>query len=103
MRTWALLASAIVSLGAREALAAQACSALKALDATGNPSTTNAPAVIYVTGSGALKPIIAALAPSMFLAATRPTTVVYVSQGSCTGVSAIVAGAQLAANTTASY
>lgn len=91
------------SFVARHASAAQPCNALMALDSTGNISANAAPPVIYVTGSSALKPLVAALAPSMFLDTTRPTTIVYVSQGSCTGVSAIIAGTQLAVNTTAAY
>ncbi len=77
-----------------------ACS--MALDTSGNISTNAAPPVIYVTGSSALKPLIAALAPSMFLDTNRPTTIVYVSQGSCTGVSRDRRGrASCTANTTA--
>jgi len=104
MRTLCFVAATLaVWLGAADALAAQSCSALKALDSTGNPSTTDAPPVIYVMGSTAVKPMIAALAPAMFLDTTRPTTIVYVATGSCTGVSGVVAGTPIAANTTAAY
>ena len=74
---------------ARDASATQTCSSLMALDTSGNISANAAPPVIYVTGSSALKPLIAALAPSMFLDTNRPTTtIVYVNiKGSCTGVS----------------
>jgi len=52
--------------------------------------------VLYVTGSSAMKPLIAALAPSLFASGVRPATIVYRSQGSCAGVSAIVAGVPFA-------
>jgi len=104
MRTGLAIALGVCgSLVAARVDAAQTCSALKALDAGGSPSANDAPPVIYVMGSSAVKPMIAALAPSMFLDSTRPTTIVYVSTGSCTGVSGIVAGTPIAANTTAAY
>lgn len=82
---------------ATEAFAADpppSCDHIKALDTNkdGNFSTTDAPPPVYVTGSSALKPIIAALAPAIFSASTRPATIVYLSQGSCVGVSSIVVG-----------
>ena len=93
----------VVVAFAREAHALQMCNALKALDTTGNPSTTAAPPVIYFTGSSAPKQLIAGLAPAMFLDATTPTTIVYYDQTSCNGVAAIVGGVQIPANVTASY
>jgi ABC-type phosphate transport system substrate-binding protein len=84
-----------------------------AADGTGtNYTTTPAPNVIYITGSSAMKPIIAALAPVIFAAQSpnRPATLVYLSQGSCAGVASVAAGTPLplmsgtpAAPTKASY
>ena len=104
MRRWYLAPLVFVMIfAARTAWAAQTCSALMALDSTGQPTTNAAPPVIYITGSTAVKPLIASLAPTMFLDPTRPTTVVYISAGSCNGVAAVVAGTPIAASTTASY
>jgi len=75
----------------------QECTALKKLDPGGaTASATDAPPVIYITGSSAVKPIIAALGPILFASNTRPSTIVYRSQGSCNGVSATVAGVPMA-------
>lgn len=41
---------------------------------------------VYIAGSSAIKPVLAALAP-LLAAATPPITLVYSSQGSCVGVS----------------
>ncbi len=49
---------------------------------------------LYVTGSSAIKPLIAKLAPALS-AATPPMTIVYKGQGSCTGVEAIVNGTKI--------
>ena len=97
------IAAMVTLLAAREAWALQPCNALKSLDTTGNPSTTSAPPVVYVTGSSAIKQLIAGLGPAMFLDPTTPTTIVYVDQTSCNGVAAIVAGVALPTTTTASY
>jgi ABC-type phosphate transport system substrate-binding protein len=88
----------------RPAEAAQ-CSALTKLGPGGATTTTPAPPVVYVTGSSAVKPFIAALAPAISAATTRPATIVYRSQGSCLGVSAVVSGTAMATNdtTNASY
>jgi hypothetical protein len=102
-RSFECLLVLTVLLAAREARAVQACNALKALDTTGNPTTTAAPPVIYVTGSSAIKRLIAGLGPAMFLDPTTPTTVVYVDQTSCNGVAAIVAGTALPTSPNASY
>jgi hypothetical protein len=81
----------------------QPCNALKALDANGNPTTTAAPPVIYVTGPSSPLQLIGGLAPAMFLDPTTPTTIVYVDLTSCNGVAAVVAGTPLAANSIATY
>lgn len=98
-----LVAVALVLAAGREARAAQTCGALKALDATGNPSTQNAPPVIYVAGPSGEKALVAGLAPAMFLDATSPTTVVYVETPSCQGAATIFSGTPLSASTNASY
>jgi hypothetical protein len=54
-----------------------------------------APAVIYVTGSSALKPLIGALGPIVFADPMKPFTIVYLSQGSCKGADAILNGTKL--------
>jgi len=92
-----------VALAAREARAAQTCSALMALDASGNPSTKPAPPVVYIAGPSGVKALIAGLAPAMFLDGTSPATIVYVQTTSCQGAATILTGTPLAANTTASY
>ncbi len=98
-----LLAVALALVLARDARAAQTCGALKALDASGNPSTNAAPPVIYVAGPSGIKALIAGLAPAMFLATSSPATVVYVQTTSCQGAATIFSGTPLAASTTASY
>lgn len=85
---------------AREAKAAGSCASLTRLGSGGTTTSTPAPPVVYVTGSSAVKPLIAALAPVMFDDPVKPATLVYLSQGSCTGVSAIVAGAPMSSNDT---
>jgi hypothetical protein len=72
----------------------QDCKALKKLvaGAPPTPGPDDAPPVVYVTGSSALKPVLAALAPILFAATTRPATIVYISAGSCAGISAKVNG-----------
>jgi len=88
----------VTALGApRFATAApQECSALKKLVAGGVAGAEDAPPVVYVTGSSAVKPVIAALAPILFASRVRPATIVYRSQGSCNGVSAVVSGTPMA-------
>jgi hypothetical protein len=98
-----VLGLALTFFAAREAWALQTCSALTTLDTSGNPTTTPAPPVIYVTGPSTPKQLIASLAPPMFLDPTTPTTIVYVDQTSCNGVAAIVAGTPLPTTITASY
>ncbi len=49
---------------------------------------------VVVTGSTAIKPLIAKLAPAL-QASSPPTTIVYKGQGSCTGVDAIVNGTKI--------
>jgi hypothetical protein len=86
--------------------ASQQCSALMTLDTNGQPTTTPAGKVVYVTGSSALKPLLATLGRVMFNDPASPITVVYRSQGSCLGVDAIVNGTPMgnaAGTTTASY
>ena len=78
----------------------QACNALKTLDPTDHvtPTPTDAPPRIYVTGSSALKPVLAALAPALF--SSTKMTVVYLSQGSCAGVGSMVTSTPLTTNDT---
>jgi hypothetical protein len=97
MRTSIFLGALLVVAAApRIASATQECTALKKLVAGGAVGTEDAPPVIYVTGSSAVKPVIATLAPIVFAATTRPSTIVYRSQGSCVGVSSAVAGVPIA-------
>ncbi len=72
------------------------CNALKKLLPGGAPGTDDVPNVIYVTGSSAVKPILATLGPILFASTTRPSTIVYRSQGSCNGVTAVVSGTPMA-------
>ena len=85
--------------------ATQACSSLKTLDNTGAVTATPAGPVVYVTGSSAVKPVLAALGPALFADPNTPYTIVYLSSGSCVGVGAAVAGTPMTTNatTTASY
>ncbi len=88
---------------------AASCSALRKLLPGGAAPDAGSgeavPPVVYVTGSSAVKPLIAALAPAIFLDPVRPATLVYLSQGSCTGASAILSGTPMATDdtTTAIY
>lgn len=88
---------------ARHVHAAQACNALKTLDTSGNPTATNAPPVVYVTGPSDIKQFIAGLAPAMFLDPMTPTTIVYVDQTSCASAGAIILGTVLPTTFPASY
>lgn len=72
----ALLAGLVCALGARTAVAAD-CAAL--------------PSPVYVTGSTAAKPLLAEIGKLM-AGQSPPATVVYLGQGSCTGVDAILSG-----------
>ena len=72
----ALLAGLVSSLAARTVAAAD-CATL--------------PTPVYVTGSTAAKPLLAEIGKLM-AGQSPPTTVVYLGQGSCTGVDAILAG-----------
>lgn len=94
----ALLAASLHTLAADAA----DCSALTKLDG-GNPTANPVPTVYYVTGSTAVKPLLATLAPVIFSDTARPATLVYVGKGSCDGVKAILSGEKLKAGTTASY
>jgi len=104
----ALLALTATFLATNDADAAS-CTALQKLQPGGVApdagTGTPVPTVVYVTGSSAAKPLIAALAPAIFVDPLRPATIVYLSQGSCTGASAILSGAPMASNdsTNASY
>jgi hypothetical protein len=71
-----LLAGLVSALAARTVAAAD-CATL--------------PTPIYVTGSTAAKPLLAEIGKLM-AAQSPPTTVVYLGQGSCTGVDAILSG-----------
>ena len=73
----ALVASASVAIGAPPAAAAPDCKTV--------------PSPIYVTGSTAAKPLLAAIGKVM-AGQTPPSTVVYLGQGSCTGPGAILSG-----------
>src|SRR5678815_1586711 len=72
----ALLAGSVILLAARVAAAGE-CPAL--------------PTPVYVTGSTAAKPLLMEIGKVM-AAQTPPVTVVYLGQGSCAGVDAIVSG-----------
>ena len=90
MRRFACAALAVLpcALAARTAGAVQ-CSTL--------------PTPIYVTGSTAAKPLLAEIGKLM-AAQTPPATIVYVGQGSCAGVDAIVSGTPITASSgTPSY
>lgn len=96
MRSSIISASVVMaSLVARDAFALE-CNALKKLDPGGTPGAVDAPPVVYVTGSSAVKPVLAALGPILFAAGTKPATIVYRSQGSCNGVRAALAGEPMA-------
>jgi hypothetical protein len=102
----AFSAALVATFAATSAGATQQCSALVKLDMTGAPTANPAGPVVYVTGSSALKPLLAALGRVMFSDPVSPITVVYRSQGSCLGVDAIVNGTPMgnaAGTTTASY
>jgi hypothetical protein len=98
-----------ITLGATHHASAASCASLQKLLPGGAAPDAGAgeaaPPVVYVTGSSASKPLIAALAPAVFVDPTRPATIVYLSQGSCTGASAILSGTPMATNdtTTAIY
>jgi ABC-type phosphate transport system substrate-binding protein len=75
----ALAAALLVSLGARGAGAAE-CATL--------------PSPIYVAGSTAAKPLLAEMGKFM-AAQSPPVTIVYLGQGSCAGVEAVLSGTPL--------
>src|SRR5262245_772578 len=75
----ALLAGSMILLAARAAAAGE-CTAL--------------PTPVYVTGSTAAKPLLTEIGKLM-AAQTPPVTVVYLGQGSCAGVDAILSGTAL--------
>jgi len=72
----ALLAGLFSSLAARTVAAAE-CASL--------------PTPVYVTGSTAAKPLLAEIGKLM-AGQSPPTTIVYLGQGSCTGVDAVLSG-----------
>jgi len=78
-RAFAAAGALVAALAARSASAAE-CSTL--------------PTPIYVTGSTAAKPLLMEIGKVM-AAQTPPVTVVYLGQGSCAGVDAIVSGTQI--------
>ena len=104
-----VLSTIALVLGAASHVRAESCAALKKLLPGGVPPAAGsgepAPPVVYVTGSSAVKPLIAALAPAIFVDPLRPATIVYSSQGSCTGASAIISGTPMTTDdsTTAIY
>lgn len=80
MRTRSLLALFIITGAAGHAFAADPpCNAL--------PSPTPAP--IYISGSTALQPIFNTIGPKIASQATNAYTIVYLSDGSCSGVNRI--------------
>jgi len=81
------------------------CDAITKLGTGGTTTADAAPPVVYVTGSSAVKPLVAALAPAVFGATNpqKPATLVYVQSGSCAGVQSIVAGTKIADTATAIY
>jgi ABC-type phosphate transport system substrate-binding protein len=52
-----------------------------------NPACSTLPSVVYVSGSSAVKPVLAGLGKALSAAAS-PTTIAYLSAGSCVGVQA---------------
>lgn len=86
-----LLNRAIVCLAAGAAAGTIAGTAAAATDCASLPGAT------YITGSSAVKPLIAGLATAL----SGTTTLVYKGQGSCTGVDAILNGTKITG--TASY
>jgi ABC-type phosphate transport system substrate-binding protein len=83
---------AVAAPGVADAAAPPPCANLTKLS-----DASPAPTPIYITGSSALKPLIAALGPIVFADPTKPFTVVYLSQGSCKGADAILNGTKLPA------
>jgi ABC-type phosphate transport system substrate-binding protein len=77
--------------------AGAAAGTLAGTAAAGNPDCSTLPGSTYITGSSAVKPLVAGLAKA--LAGT--TTLIYKGQGSCTGVDAILNGTKITG--TASY
>jgi hypothetical protein len=65
--------------------------AVLAARTAGADQCSNLPTPIYVTGSTAAKPLLVEIGKVM-AAQTPPVTVVYLGQGSCAGVDAIVSG-----------
>jgi ABC-type phosphate transport system substrate-binding protein len=88
-RVPALLASGLLALAGRAALATD-CATL--------------PSVVYATGSTAAKPLLAEIGRVLATQAS-PVTVVYVGAGSCAGVDAVLSGTPLmgAGSTALSY
>lgn len=105
MKATSLTAALLLLAIPRAASAGGPCNALTKLEAGGAPGTAPAPAVVYVTGSSAAKPLLASLAPLIFADPVNPRTVVFRSQDSCSGVASIVAGRPMATTdtTTATY
>jgi ABC-type phosphate transport system substrate-binding protein len=79
---------------------AQGLFASRTVQAQAAPECSSLPGtIVYVSGSSAVKPVLAGLAGTLGPAGT---TIVYFSNGSCTGVAAILGTAQ-AATTAATY
>jgi ABC-type phosphate transport system substrate-binding protein len=83
----------------------QNCLDLRKLDPGGavNPAGAAVPNIVYVTGSSALKPVLAELAPILFASSTRPSTIVYLGAGSCNGINAKVLGTPMVAGGATAY
>src|SRR5262245_40568974 len=97
-RVAAALVTVAASFYATTALAIPRCDAITVLGPGGTspPDAGAAPPVVYVTGSSAAKPLLAALAPVIFADPVSPATIVYRNQGSCDGPNAILNGAPMA-------
>ena len=61
------------------------------------PTCASLPDPIYVAGSSAIRPLLTTVGAKLAAAATAPSTIVYVSTGSCDGVNTIVTGATVTA------
>lgn len=85
MNRTAFLALGTILLLTGSAAAQTVQPTVNCVDAAATPARTN---VVYAAGSTALRPFLGSVAP-ILAALSTPYTIVYQSQGSCTGVDAI--------------
>jgi ABC-type phosphate transport system substrate-binding protein len=85
------LALAVAVLLAPAAASAQiACNAISGTNDPGNATATPMAPPVYITGSTALEPLLKKLGPIIATQATNPRTLVYLKDGSCSGVQRLV-------------